>query len=146
MAPPFPLSSVFLLSVQQVCVFACRETKEGWPLLTVETEVWRLKEYKRKGSFRAWFVGLFMPVQEILVLSLLAALVGTTFFFLTVHYFDFYVPIAQQAGQAAMLGRLPLSMCLWLLAWTSGGNGRRREWPQIIRQQKRVLFFPTFVP
>ncbi len=35
-------------------------------------------------------------------------------FFLTVHYFNSFVPIAQQAGQAAVLGRLSLSMRLWL--------------------------------
>ncbi len=34
---------------------------------------------------------------------------------LTVHYFNSYVPIALQAGQATVLGRLSLSMCLWLL-------------------------------
>jgi hypothetical protein len=34
-------------------------------------------------------------------------------FFLTVHYFNSFVPIAQQAGQAAVLGRQSLSMCLW---------------------------------
>ncbi len=39
-----------------------RETREVWPMPTVETEAnGGLKEYK-------WFVGLFMPVQEIFVL------------------------------------------------------------------------------
>jgi hypothetical protein len=33
--------------------------------------------------------------------------------FLTVHYFNSIVDIAQQARQAAVLGRLSLSMCLW---------------------------------
>ncbi len=33
--------------------------------------------------------------------------------FPTVHYFNAYVPITQQAGQAAVLDRLSLSMCLW---------------------------------
>jgi hypothetical protein len=44
----------------------------------------------------------------------LAALVGPVrnIFFLTVHYFNSIVPIAQKAGQAAVLGRLSLSMCL----------------------------------
>jgi hypothetical protein len=46
----------------------------------------------------------------------LAALVGTVqnIFFFTVHYYSSLVPIAQQAGQAAVLGHLSLSMCLWL--------------------------------
>ncbi len=33
--------------------------------------------------------------------------------FLTVHNSNSFVLIAQQAGQAAVLGRLSLSMCLW---------------------------------
>jgi hypothetical protein len=43
--------------------------------------------------------------------SALAALVSTVqnIFFLTVHYFNYFVPIAQHAGQAAVLGRLSLS-------------------------------------
>jgi hypothetical protein len=48
--------------------------------------------------------------------SALAALVGPVenFIFLTVHYSNSFVPIAQQAGQAAVLGRLSLCVCLWL--------------------------------
>ncbi len=44
--------------------------------------------------------------------SALAALVGPVqnIFFHTVHCFNAFVPIAQQAGQAAVLGRLSLSM------------------------------------
>jgi hypothetical protein len=49
--------------------------------------------------------------------SVLAALVGLVqnIFFphRAVHYFNAFVPIAQQAGQAAVLGRLSLSVCLW---------------------------------
>jgi hypothetical protein len=37
----------------------------------------------------------------------------TKYFFLAVRYFHYFFPIAQQAGQAAMLGRLSLSVCLW---------------------------------
>ena len=50
--------------------------------------------------------------------SALAALVGTVqnIFFLTVDYFNYFFPIAQQAGQAAVLGRLSLSICLWLFS------------------------------
>jgi hypothetical protein len=44
--------------------------------------------------------------------SALAALVGPVqnIFFLTVHYFTSFVPIAQHAGRAALLGRLSLNM------------------------------------
>ncbi len=41
-----------------------RETREGWPLLTVETEV--NGDSKRTNESR--FVGLVVPVQEIFVL------------------------------------------------------------------------------
>jgi hypothetical protein len=46
--------------------------------------------------------------------SALAALVDPVqnIFFLTVHYFNDFDPIAQQSGQAAMLGRLSLSTVL----------------------------------
>jgi hypothetical protein len=33
-------------------------------------------------------------------------------FFLTPHYFSSFVPIAEQPGQAAVLGCLPLSVCV----------------------------------
>ncbi len=68
-----------------------------------------------KGSFLGWFVGLVVPVQEIFVLAF-AAPVGQVhnIFSFTVHYFNSFVPIAQQAGQTVVLGRLSLSMCLWL--------------------------------
>jgi hypothetical protein len=40
--------------------------------------------------------------------SALASLVGSV-----LQYFIAFVPIAQQSGQAALLGRLSPSMCLW---------------------------------
>jgi len=45
----------------------------------------------------------------------LAALIGPVpnIAFLTVHYFHSFVLMGQQAGQAAVLGRLSRSMCLW---------------------------------
>jgi hypothetical protein len=47
----------------------------------------------------------------------LAALVGQVQnnFFLTVHYFTSFVPIALQAGQAVVPRRLSINMCLWAL-------------------------------
>jgi hypothetical protein len=47
--------------------------------------------------------------------SPLAALVGPVqnIFFLSQHNFYSFVSNAQQAGQAVVLGRLSLSMCLW---------------------------------
>jgi hypothetical protein len=50
--------------------FGPRETREGWPLLlTVETEANAWGQYKWKGSFLGWFVGLLILVQEICVLA-----------------------------------------------------------------------------
>jgi hypothetical protein len=48
--------------------------------------------------------------------SALAVLVGPIHntVFLTIHYFNHCVPIAQQAGQAAVLGRLSLIMRLYM--------------------------------
>jgi hypothetical protein len=47
--------------------------------------------------------------------SALASLVGPVqFFSLIIQNFNSFVPIAQQAVQAGVLGRLSLSMCLWL--------------------------------
>jgi hypothetical protein len=59
------------------------------------------------------FAGLVVLVQEIYVLPWLLLLVDPVknIFFLTVHFFNF-VHIVQQAGQAVMLGRLSLGMCL----------------------------------
>jgi hypothetical protein len=37
---------------------------------------------------------------------------STKYFFTIVHFFNFFVPNAQQAGQAAVRGRLSLSVCL----------------------------------
>ncbi len=99
-------SSIFFFSVVQT-----RETREGWPLLTVEIEVYgdskstneRLVRWDcHTGTRDCCFLCLgcsTVPVQNI--------------FFLTVHYFNSFFPIAQQAGQAVVLGHLSLSMCLW---------------------------------
>jgi hypothetical protein len=48
--------------------------------------------------------------------SALDALVGSiqNIFFLVLHYLNSFAPLAQQAGQTVVLGRLSLSMCLWL--------------------------------
>jgi hypothetical protein len=43
--------------------FALRETREGWPLLTVETEV-NGDSKQIKGVFLGSFAGIFVPVQE----------------------------------------------------------------------------------
>ncbi len=45
------------------------ETREGWPLLNVETDVnGDSKGTNSKGSFLSWLVGLVVLIQEIFVL------------------------------------------------------------------------------
>jgi hypothetical protein len=70
---------------------------------------------KMKGVL-SWLGSL--PVQEIFVLPWLLCSQPSTknFVFLSIHFFNSFVPIAQQAGhsgQAAVLGRLSLIICLW---------------------------------
>ena len=92
-----------------------RETREGWPLLTVETEV---NGDSKSTNERAlyWLVRWACRAGTRDFCSVLAALVGPVqkIIFLTVHYFNAFVPIAQLAGQAAVLGRLSLIDCLWV--------------------------------
>ncbi len=65
-------------------------------------------------SFLGWFVGLGVPIQEIFVLPwLLKSAQYNIYVILSVHYFNSFVPIAQQASQAAVLGRLSLSVYLY---------------------------------
>jgi hypothetical protein len=91
-----------------------------WSLLTVETEVivdskCAKERCKRKGFFLGWFAGLVVPIQEIFVLPWLL-IVGPVqnIVFLIARYFNFFVPIAQQPWQVAVLSRLSSSMCLWV--------------------------------
>jgi hypothetical protein len=86
--------------------YSLRVAKEGWRLLTLETEVnGNSKNTNERGPFLDWFV-------EILFCLGCCSRPEQNIFFLTVHYFNSFVPIGQQAGQAALLGRLSLSMCL----------------------------------
>jgi hypothetical protein len=91
------------------------ETRERWPLLTVETEV--NGDSKSTNERCPSLVGHWAcrAVTRDFC-SALAALVGSVqnIVFLTVHYFNSFVPIAQQSGQAVVLGCLSLSICLWL--------------------------------
>ncbi len=90
-----------------------KENREGWPLQTVETEVnGDSKRRNERGSFLVNSLSLSYRYKRFL-LCCLDALVdpGQNLFFLALCTF---VPIAQQGGQAAVLGRLSLSLCLWI--------------------------------
>ncbi len=92
-----------------------RGTREGWPLITVGTEVnGDPKNTNGRGPSLVACWACSASTRKLC--SALAALLGPVQnnFYLTVHYFNSFVPNAQQAGQAAVLGYLSLRMCLWL--------------------------------
>jgi hypothetical protein len=111
------LEMLYMYSVHCLHSGLDKVTSYGWPLLTVETEVnGDSKCTNERGPFLVGSLGLSCRHKKFLFLiSALAALVGPVqnVFFLTVHYFNAFVLAAQQAGQAAVLGRLSLSVCLW---------------------------------
>ncbi len=99
-----------LLSQRYGLIGMPRETREGCPLVTVETELNRdSKSTNERGPSLVGSLGLSCHYKRFLYA--LAALVGSVqnIIFLTVHYFNHFPP----AGQAAVLGRLSFSMCLW---------------------------------
>jgi hypothetical protein len=65
------------------------------------------------SPFLGWFVGLVVLVQEIWSCLGCSSRLGKNIFYLTGRYFNSFVLITQQAGQAAVLGRLSLGVCLW---------------------------------
>ncbi len=86
---------------------------ERMALLTVEVEVnGDSKSTNERGPYLFMSLGLSCRYKRFLFsLGQLQNI-----FFLTLHLFNFFVPIAQQAGQAAVLGRLSLSTDLsWVL-------------------------------
>ncbi len=96
------------------CAGRTRGAREGWPLQSVETEVnGDYKSTNERGSFLGWFVGHFLAVQEIFILPWLlrSAHAVLNIFLLTVHYFNWCVPIAQQPAQAVVQGLLSLNVC-----------------------------------
>ncbi len=91
-----------------------RETREGWLLLTLETEVsGNSKSTKERGFPLLVHWACHAGTKDFCFV--LATLVGPAenIFFLTVYYFYSFVPSPLQARQAAVLGRLSVSMCLW---------------------------------
>jgi hypothetical protein len=64
-----------------------------------------------KGVLLGWFVGACRANMRDFC-SALAVFLVRNMFFLNVHYFNSFVPIAQKSGQAVMLSRLSLSLCL----------------------------------
>ncbi len=104
------LSWEYLFPVCGTVSLQCRETRVGWPLLTVETELNGDSKSTNERGPLPWLVcGAVLPVQEILFC--LGSLVSTV----ENIFFSPYTisTIAQQAGQAAVRCRLsPLYVSL----------------------------------
>jgi hypothetical protein len=80
----FPISVPLTNGISQIFLnHLTRETREVWSLLTVETEVNGDLESTNESGFCS-ALAASVQVQNIL--------------FLTLHYFNPFVPIAQQAG------------------------------------------------
>jgi hypothetical protein len=80
-----------------------RETREGWPLLTVESEAnGDSKSTSERDPSSVDSLGSSCRYKRFLFC--LAALIGPVqnIFFLTIHYFNFFVPISQHVSS---LGR-----------------------------------------
>jgi hypothetical protein len=73
-----------------------RETREGWPLQTVETEAYGDSRSTMKEVL-PWLVCWACRAGR-RDFWLLQSAQYKIFFFLTVHYFNSFVPIAQQAA------------------------------------------------
>ncbi len=93
-----------------------KETREGWPLLTVETEVngdsWSIYE---RGPSLVGSLGLSFRYKRFLFCLGSSSRPSTKHIFPHRKLFQFFVPILQPARhcrQAAVLGRLSLSLCL----------------------------------
>jgi hypothetical protein len=91
-----------------------RKTREGWPLLTLEIEVngnW--KRTNERGPSLVRSLGLSCRYKRFLFSLGCSSRPSRKYFFPHRVLFLFLSPIALQAGQAAVQGRLFLSMCLW---------------------------------
>jgi hypothetical protein len=65
------------------------------------------------GPFLGWLVGLVVPVQDIFVLPWL---LSARYKILFSSSYTISIPLSSYAGQAAVLGRLSFSKCLWSCA------------------------------
>jgi hypothetical protein len=90
--------------------FVIRETREQWLLQTQANG--DSKSTKKRGLFLAVLLGLSCQYKRFLSCLGCSSRPSRKYFFLTVHYFNFFVPTAQLAGQAAVQGRLSLIMYL----------------------------------
>ncbi len=90
-----------------------RDYRDGWPQrAAVETEVnGDSKSTNDRGPFLVSWACRACTRDFCSAFAALASPLQINFSF-TVHYFNSFVPTAQQAGQAAVLGRLSLIVCV----------------------------------
>ncbi len=115
---PPTLSPARLYSYNFSGFLAGRETREGWPLLTVETEVNGSSKRTNENGVLSWLVrwACRAGTRDFLFCLGCSIRPSTKYFFPHRTLLPFLCPIGQQAGQAAVLGRLSVIMCLcgWL--------------------------------
>jgi hypothetical protein len=100
-------------------MYCCAERLErGWPLLTVGTGNGDSKSTNGRGPSLVGSLGFSCRYKRFLFCLGCSNRPRRKKFFFTVFYFNSFIPTSQQAGQAAMLVRLSLSMCLWYSAST----------------------------
>ena len=95
------------------------ENREGWPLLTVETEAnGDLWSTNQRGPSLVCSLGSPCRYKRFSSCLGSSSQPGTQYFFPHLTLINFMcphvVPIAQQPWQAVVPGRLSLSMCLWM--------------------------------
>ncbi len=92
-----------------------RDYRKGLSLLTVETDLnVDSKSANERGPFLVGSLGLSCLYKRFLFCLGCSSRPSTKYFFLTVRFLNSFVPMAQQASEAAVLGLLSLSMCFWL--------------------------------
>ncbi len=110
MFPIYFLPSFFISSVNYIPYLRSEKLE-----LTVETEVnGDSKRTNERGPSLVGSLDFSCRYKRLLFCLGCSSRPSTKYFFLTVHYLNSFVPIAQQAGQAAVLGRLSLSVSLSL--------------------------------
>ncbi len=109
--------AVHLLSRPFYLAVIPTETRESWPLLAVETEVnGDSKSTDERGPSLVGSSGLSCQYKRFFFslgcssVHVVVAVENT--FSLTTHYCNSFDPIAQQAGQEAVLGHLSRRMCI----------------------------------
>ncbi len=106
------ISYVYTDTHTRTCMLT-RETREGWPLLTVETEVNGVGTQRVKiTKVLPWDGSLDLSCWYKRLLSQYKI-----YFFPSVHYFNICVPIAQQPEHCSRAGQ-PVSECVSLLRTT----------------------------